>query len=215
MCVTAYLTFKANQLVMKTVKVAMNLNQLSPLQKTAFADVVFKSMTGNTHFISPYPALSALNTANINLKAAITAAGLGTLQGVTDVHAKEIELMRVLRGIAGYVEFESNNSESIALTSGFDVKQPAARLAKTYNATQGLQSGTVVVETKYESNSSYIWEMCPDPIADLNWKQVAVTMQSKYTVIGLTPATKYWFRVAIVNKDGQQPYSDPHFVLVV
>lgn len=200
---------------MKTVKVAMNVNQLTPLQKTILADIVFKSMTGNTHFINPYPGLSVLNTANSNLKAAIITAGLGSLLGVTDVHAKEVELVRVLRGLAGYVEFESNNNESTILTSGFDVKHTAARLAKAYNATQGLQSGTVDVETKYESNSSYIWEMCTDPINDLSWKQVAVTIQSKYTVTGLTPATKYWFRVAIVNKDGQQPYSDPHFVLVV
>lgn len=202
-------------IIMKTIKVVLNLNVLSALQKTAFADVVLTSMAGNVNFVSPYPTLSTLGLANTDLKAAIATAGLGSVIGMSAVRAKENELARALRAIASYVEYESNNNESVALTSGFELKQSVVRTAKSFNATQGLHSGTVDLETKYENNSSYIWEVNTDPINDLLWKQFAVSVQSKHTVVGLNPATKYWFRVSIVNKEGQQPYSDPHFVLVV
>ncbi len=200
---------------MKNVIIALHFRSYSAPQQTVFADKVIASLTGNTAFPSPYPTVAMLTTKNADLKAAIASASLGGLDTTADVYAKQRELLRNLKAIAAYVEFESNTNEVTALSSGFDLKQSATKIAKSFSAKHGILSGTADLETKAGSNCGYIWHMCLDPLSSNDWVQQKITMQSKTTLTGLTPGVKYWFRVALITKDGQQSWSDPYMLLVV
>jgi chitodextrinase len=47
-----------------------------------------------------------------------------------------------------------------------------------------------------------------DP-ADADWKFATTSTRSSATVTGLTPGTRYWFRVAATAPAGQSPWSSP------
>ena len=56
--------------------------------------------------------------------------------------------------------------------------------------------------------------MVEDPLPDEvdpthSWRQVAVTIKASLIVDNLVAGLKYWFRVANVNKDGQNDWSNP------
>lgn len=200
---------------MKKVIVALNYNSMSAIEKTVFADKVISAMTGNTALPSPYPTVATLSATNANLKAAIAAASLGGINTTATEHEKEAVLERTLKAIAGYVEYEANNNEAIVLSSGYNVKQTAGKVIKGFNVTQGALSGTALLETKNIGNCSFVWALCLDPLSANAWEQQKITLQSKTTITGLTPGVKYWFRVALITKDGQQSWSDPYMLLVV
>ena len=54
----------------------------------------------------------------------------------------------------------------------------------------------------------------PSPIAS-SWVTAAITKQAKHTITGLTTGTNYSFRVALVIKTGQQPFSNAVALLVL
>ncbi len=86
--------------------------------------------------------------------------------------------------------------------------------ASSFSAVQGLQSGSVDVSSP-SGGAAYIWEYTADPIVENNWLIAATTTQSGFTINGLTPGLKYWFRVALVTSAGQQPFCNPVMVHVV
>src|SRR2546421_5658761 len=56
---------------------------------------------------------------------------------------------------------------------------------------------------------SYIIEQSGDPVTPTTWTHKGVSTKSSYTASGLTSGTRYWFRVAAVNNNGQSGWSDP------
>lgn len=200
---------------MKKITVVSNFNGLNAAERQITGEHIYNSMLLNPHFPNPYPNLGLLQLANSVLQTALVNEKPGDKESTSLVHDCMREQYRVIRALAGYVEFESNNNATIALSSGFSLKEDKPAVAKTFNAKQGLQSGTVDLITKSSGKSSYIWEYATSADDNADWKQAGVSMQSHFTVTGLKPAVKYWFRVAPVTKKGQQPYSDPYGVLVI
>ena len=56
---------------------------------------------------------------------------------------------------------------------------------------------------------SYVVEKSVDPPTAASYAHDAVVTRSKHTAAGLTSGTRYWFRVAAVNNNGQSGWSDP------
>jgi hypothetical protein len=48
-----------------------------------------------------------------------------------------------------------------------------------------------------------------DPPTPTSWTHAGVATKSRATISGLTSGTRYWFRVAAVNSNGQSGWSDP------
>lgn len=199
---------------MKEVKISLSFKKLSVALAAVFGQSILTAITNNAYFPSPYPVLALLQTAVTNLNNAIAAQHPGDKSSTAAVVAAKRELNRVLKGLACYVEFESNTDETKALSSGFSLKQAVHAVASAFAATQGLQSGSADVSSPAGGNS-YIWGYTTDPIVAANWLIAATTSQASFTINGLTPGTKYWFRVALITPAGQQPWSNPAMVHVV
>jgi hypothetical protein len=172
------------------------------------------SMTNNTHFSSPFPPLSDLQTAIDELNAANAASQSGVSGSGTAVNAAKRKLNRVLKAMAAYVEYVSDDDETVAVTSGFNFKQPTHSTPNVFMATQGVQSGTVDLSSP-GIGGAYAWEYTLDPIGTSAWLPAATTILANYTVTGLTPGLKYWFRVAAITNEGQQPFGNPIMVHVI
>lgn len=200
---------------MKTVRIAANFSGLNASERQVNGEHIYQSMVVNPNFPNPYPNLGLLQNANANLQTALVNEKPGDKESTSLVHDWVREQNRIIKALAAYVEFESNNDATIALSSGFSIKEASVPSPKNFNAKQGKQSGTVELETKASRNSSYIWQYAASAEDNANWQQAGVSLQSSFMVSGITPALKYWFRVAVVTKKGQQPFSDPYGVLVV
>lgn len=199
---------------MNTSEVALNTSGLNASEIAVKGNTVYTNLNGNTNFTSCVPYLPILLGEVAVLEGAITIAkDEGTKAETSAERAATKKVKRTLKVIAALVNYEANGDETKLLTSGFDLKVITPPSPKTFNAKQGKVSGTVDLEVKSARNSAYMWEMSTDPIGA--WTQIEVTVKSKTTVVGLTPGTKYWFRVALITGSGKNNYSDPHFVMVV
>jgi hypothetical protein len=188
------------------VVVVLNIAKLSAEQKVTFAIHVQSSMSGNANFTSPFPALSLLGTAITAANTAIGAQVPGNKSSTKNVKDKVYQLVRVLKAMAAYVEFTSNDNAMIALTSGFPVKGHTAITRGDITAKHGVNSGQVNLIAKAQRGASYVWQYTATPSNPASWVTAAITKQSKHSITGLTPGTNYSFRVALVTKLGQQPF---------
>ena len=198
---------------METVKIIAVPRDMSDADLVIYSQNIHTSTSGSTVFSSTSAVLSNLLTANTNLNSALLAQKPGDKVTTSNLRAASKEVKRLLRLLAANVEFISNNNEATALSSGFSIKKPIVRDAKTFNAKQGKISGTVDLEINSYGTAAYVWEMSTDPIG--TWTQLEITVKSKTSVTGLTTGTKYWFRVAVITSSGKNDYTDPHMVHVV
>jgi hypothetical protein len=56
---------------------------------------------------------------------------------------------------------------------------------------------------------SYVIERSVEPGAATSWSYCGVSTKSSFTAKGLTSGSRFWFRVAAVNNNGQSGWSDP------
>ncbi len=197
------------------VVVVLNVEKLSAEQKVTFAIHVQSSMTSNANFTSPFPALSVLGTAISAANTAIAAQVPGNKSSTKNVKDKVYQLVRVLKAMAAYVEFTSNDNAMVALTSGFPVKNHSTSTKGPLTARHGVNSGEMDLVAKAEAGASYIWQYTATPTILSSWVTAAITKQAKHSITGLTPATNYSFRVALVTKSGQQPFSNAVVLLAL
>jgi len=200
---------------MKTIHVVLNTRGLALAQLAVYGQSIATAMSKNSNFPNLFPGVATLQSAVDNFSKAISNAHPGNKESTANVHAAELALNRVLKAIAAHVEYVSNNDETIALSSGFSLRQPNQPGAHTFDATHGLHSGTVNLKSPARGNASYVWQFTPDPPEDAGWQTSAITMQASHVVKGLKAGSKYWFRVGLVTVSGQQPYSDPLMLLVL
>ena len=198
---------------MNTIKVLAYPKNISDADLIIYSQGIKTSVSANTSFSSLNPYLTSLQTANVNLNAALLAQKPGNKTSTSTLHSASNEVKRNLRVVASNVEFICNNNEAMILSSGFSIKKPSVRDAKSFNAKQGKTTGTVDLEINSYGNAAYQWEMSPDPIGI--WSPLDVTVKSKTTVTNLVPGTKYWFRVAVIVSSGKTDYTDPHMVHVI
>jgi hypothetical protein len=200
---------------MKIVQVSLGFKRLSAALLAIFCQSILTAMTNNSNFTNPYPVLGLLQTALTTLNAAIAAQHPGNKLSTEAVTTAKREVNRILEALAGYVQFESNTDVMKALSSGFNLKQAISYTGgNVFTATQGAASGSVDLGSP-AIGGAYNWEFTPDPLVAGNWQSAATTILTSYTVTGLTPGLKYWFRVAPVTSQGQQAFSDPIMVHVI
>lgn len=194
------------------IKLALNIKGLDANGIYMYANDVKVALTGNAYFPISQTYLAALASARTDLYNAITE----PVPNSVKIKSKVKRVVKILIFIKANAEYEANDDELKAITSGFVIKQSNITKPQVFNATQGTVSGSVYLESPYAgARASYVWEIIMDPISQNTWSQIKVTNNASYTVTGLTPGVKYWFRVKAIVKDEDQPYTDPHMVHVV
>ena len=197
-------------------KVVLKLDKRSVPNKIEFARSVVLQMTGNPHFITPNPALASIDSAANDLETAYVKAQNGGPQDTADMRAKEEALDLLLTAEGGYVETTANANSAddevaiaIILSAGMDVKRTGSVNIPILSVKQGDKPGSVKLRRKAEEGSVYKWQMSADSFTKSGLTDAGEGSLATFEITGLTPVTRYWFRVALITGNVQGEFSDP------
>lgn len=192
---------------------ALKLSRLSVPEKIEKSRFIVSSMTTNAFFIAPNPVpipTLAVITADVNaLETAYIAAKGGGKDETAMMHAKEEVLNKDLLILAAYVQMVSNNNganaEAVALSSGMDIKHIPVHTAHEFSVSSTGRPGEIKTVTRYFNRSVFHWQMSTDGIT---WQTIGMTTRAKLIKGGLVSGQRYYFRVAVIDKEGQGPWSN-------
>jgi hypothetical protein len=199
--------------VKKTPKqtVALLLSKQSTSQVITEAKSIVQHMTGNATFPSPNPALTTVSTQIAALEASL-AQSLTRVKGAsTQTKADRKIVEGSLKTLAGYVENIANQTPDTAVTvinsAGMQAKKHTQRNPKLFTVKQGATPGVVLVDSKAQRGGSYIYQFATDQTLAGGWTDGYKNTKVKGSIIGLTPGTRYFFRLATVSNKGESAWS--------
>lgn len=200
-------------------KIRLNLSSLSIPQKIAKAQQIITALTGNAAFPTPSPTLETIATMIDGLESAFAHAQASrqtAKQHTTIQNQKEDNLDSVLTRLAAYVESVAGANEQMILSAGMDTRAAAVATTDPPAQPQGLtptagdRDGEIDLSWDTVTGSkSYVIDQSGDPVTPTTWSHAGVSTKSNFTAKGLTSGSRYWFRVAAVNSNGQSGWSDP------
>jgi hypothetical protein len=183
---------------------------MSIAEKIARIRFIILSLIGNAWFPTPSPTAATITTNVNNLEAAMLKAQGGGRDEVAAMRAAEEKLDLSVKLLASYVEnianTDPNNAVAIVLSAGMEVKGKSNKSNHGFELSAG-KSGEIIVTCPVEKGATYEIQMCTDFTNEVNWKRVYIGTKSKFVMKGLTPGTRYYFRVCAITKDGAQPWS--------
>jgi len=201
------------------IKPKLELDKLTDADLLTLAVGIKNAMTTNAaEFPASAASVTALGTSVTAFGASRQAAEDGKTAQQALVDAKDADRATVeekLRTLAGQVNEAAKGDVNIIHDAGMAASSERAPISMTQVlnlvATAGDHGGEVELmwEPVYGAKT-YVVQKCADPMTEGNWQQVDLCTKSKFTVPGLTPGTKYWFRVAAKGADpGLGAWSDP------
>ena len=203
---------------MKT-NIALKFGRLSIPRKIEKAKAIVAAMTGNDNFATPAPSLDTITSLTKALEEALIAKNTGGVEDTAVMYLREKDLELALKSLAAYVEgianANSNEAEPIILSAAMEVKQKAVRVKPDFEVKGTDTSGELKVSCRSSERAAYIFQMSTDPTNELSWVIVQSSTRSKFIQKGLTAGTRYHFRVAVVDKSGQRPWSEAKSAIAV
>lgn len=202
---------------MKHWIIVLRLVAMTVLEKILKARFVIESVTSSGYFSDPAEILGNVATAADELELAVQAAESGGKDETGEMHQKEFLLEVALNISKNLVENVANTDNDIgdiiAFSAGMDVKGQGGMSPRIFKVVNTALSGRVKLETVSEKRAAYIWEYSTSPEDGASWVTGITTTVAAAVIEGLTPGTKYWFRVAVVL-DEQGPWQGPLHAIV-
>jgi hypothetical protein len=194
---------------MKT-NVKLGLSRLPIEKKIVKTRFIVTSMTGNVNFTTPSPTLAVI-TANVNaLETASLAARGGGPDDTANMYAKETVLDLSLKSLGGYVEGIANasplNAVAIILSAGMDVRAKASVTSVDF-AVRAKGQGELKLMHHGVDRGTYEFQMSTDPSSEANWQRIYCGTRGRIVKSGLNSGTRYYFRAAVIDKNGLSPWS--------
>jgi hypothetical protein len=127
----------------------------------------------------------------------------------------EIQVDRLLRKLAAYVESIADTDETIIASAGMQSKAlrttPSIVVApQALSATASDHEGEIDLNwRKVDNAKSYVIQISPDPPTAESWSHAETTTVTNKTIQKLISGKKYWFRVAAIGSLGQSGWSEP------
>jgi hypothetical protein len=209
-------------LTMAKFKTNKDFSKYSDLEVVEKIDVVIVKLTGNPNFVTPSPTLIVLTTLRNEYYDAIIAASSGGPALVAAKNEKRAEVEAALYNEGVYVDLNGLNTESIMLSSGFDVYStvhgvaPASETPFVKSAVDGMHSGECVVKSNTVKNA-VVYELRhtkdefgPEAI----WERPPAQTKTTFLVTGLTPGRLYWIQIRTISTKGPSGWSDPYQFMV-
>lgn len=200
-------------------KVKLNFSRLPIPEKIAKARQIVAALTGNPDFPDPTPAIPVLNNAIEGLETAFVASQAARQDAktrTTEQNSAEDTLDRLFSQSASYVEAVAGDNESLIQSAAMDLRVAAVSTNEApgapaaLSATGGDHDGEIDLTWDTTPGSrSYIIEKSLDPPTPTSWAHAGVSTRSRITINNLTSGSRYWFRVAAINSNGQSGWSDP------
>lgn len=196
-------------------KVKVDLSDLKYSDYVQRLDEIVAAMDGNALFAALQTQITALKNKVIALKAkeaqrAAAQQEADTFLTERDSLKDESEDMAV--SLAAGVDNVAQGDAAVILQSGFSTRAPRTPTApveapQNLRATMNTMAGKIDLRWRRVARAgSYIVQMATN--ANGPWTQLGVPMQARFTAEGLTPGTKYYFRVIAVGPLGPGPESD-------
>jgi hypothetical protein len=180
------------------------------------AENILMSMTGNSNFTTPVPALATVqihvDTLNKSQAAALSR-GMGAVaQRDVDLEVVHTDLKSLRLYVQAIADASPDKAIEIIESAGFSAKKTSTRTKPDLAVKNGNDTGTVILIARGGGpRSAHEWQMSKDQI---NWTDLPVTIAAKTRVLGLVYGTTAYFRHRIVTKSGSGPYTNPVGVLV-
>ncbi|MEI8272906.1 MAG: fibronectin type III domain-containing protein [Paludibacter sp.] len=171
-------------------------------------------MRPNPIFAHPDVPFDDLKESTDLLETRNVAALNGGKEATALLHQTEEDWANKMRLMARYVDRIADGDSAIILGAGFNLaKQPTPAARPEFSVEQGEKSGSVILQRKrVDGARSYIWQQSID---GNEWITTQTTAQASVELTGLTPLTKYWFRVAAVTITGTSDFNDPVTQVVI
>lgn len=187
-------------------RVALNMSKLSVPQKIQKARLIVESIASNPNvFTNPAPSLITMTNAIDDLELAVDEAKDGAKTKVLIMRDKERDLMRVMNAAAAYVEFVAQGDSEIVHLAGLRYKQSPTRVDEDFEVTLPDDQGAVLLKCNRRAKSLYEWYYSTDTGEQKNWTKSHRTSVSSTVIGNLQSGMPYWFRVVIVDENGQHP----------
>jgi len=199
---------------MTIVKVLHKFARLRDDGLDVFAQNVLNKLAANANFITPVPALAEVEAVLRSYQSALALSVNGSKEQTSFKKEKRAALENMLRDLAMYVQVTSRNNATVALSSGFDIRQPGTRvgvLAKPVNLKigPGPNTGTLRlgVEKVYGA-SSYVFQYTDAPATETSiWITKASTARN-IVIDQLIIGKAYALRIAAVGTDPTLVFSE-------
>lgn len=178
-------------------------------------------MDGNASFPTPTPTLVELADQRAVLREWITKAANGDREAIANRNAAYKTLADLMRQLAAYVTNVANGSETVILSSGFEVRrrpEPTPGLSRPVDvqADRTAKKGQVLVDWKpVRGSKTYVVEMTTDePSSETAvWTILGYPSRSRYVVDNLQIGTFYYFRVRAIGVRDMSASSDVALVM--
>jgi hypothetical protein len=191
--------------------VALLLGTRSVTNKVEFGRHVVTSMTGNTNFTTPDPALADITTATDDLETAYDVAqGSGAL-AFSLMREQEAAWDELMTALGKYVDNIARGSESIILSAGMPTKKlstPTAVPARVVDVkATSVNSGELTIKWKpVRGARAYVGWVLEDEGAKSS--PVIKVTRARAIVKGLTSGTRYNVYIEAIGAGGVGPLSD-------
>ena len=176
-------------------------------------------MRPNPFFADPDVPYDDLKACTDLLQSRYVASISGGKEETVLLHQAEEVWIDKMRKTAKFVDRKADGDGAIILSAGFNLaKQRSPSVRPEFSVELGEKSGSVFLRRqKVEGARSYIWQyyIGENPGNDSEWVNAQVTSQASVELTGLTPLTKYWFRVAAVTISGTTAFCTPIMQVVI
>ena len=205
---------------MKKKHVVFNFIRYNYSQKVEKGRNVAARIKANpTKFTDPDVTAEQIEIKTEELEECRIAALNGGREATALLRQKAQEWDDMMRTVANYVDRIADGDDAVILGAGFDLeKQPEPAVRPVFSVELGPKSGSVILRRQAVPGAkAYVWQeyIGETPLSEKDWIQAQVTSQSKTTLEGLTPLTRYWFRCAVVTAAGTSEFCDPISQVVI
>ena len=198
---------------MSKIIAVLRLGELSAAEKIETVKHVVVSMTGNPNFPTPNPALSIITTANNAFETAYLAAQHGGKEATATMHVKEEALDILVRLLMAYVStIAAGNpagAESIILSAGMQVKGKGGRTSVDFAVDALKETGKIRIMTRFVKRATFHFQMSTNPGEESSWQTIYEGTLSKIIKSGLVSGVRYFFRAAVIDKNGRGAWTEP------
>ena len=204
---------------MKKPHVTLEFKRFSIPFKVDRGRIVVAQLTGSLVFKNLPVSMEDLAAKTEELFTRSLATVNGGKEAFALLYQTEKEWNEMMNKTALYVDLFADGDAALILGAGFDLeKQPDPAVRPVFSVELGPKSGSVILRRQAVPGAkSYVWQeyIGETPLTEKEWIQAQITSQSKTTLEGLTPLTRYWFRCAVVTAAGMSEFCDPISQVVI
>ena len=202
---------------MSMYRTAKDFSHKTDAQVLATGRKVEHDLTGNPDLPTPAPALTVLTPALNEYEVSISNAAHGGTHLIAIRKEKRAVVIDILQKLGVYVDLNGQNSESIILSSGFEVYStaktvaPASETPIILSGKDGSHIGEAKIRSKKMANaiSNQIRFTSDSFGLEATWTELPPQTKATFYVTGLTPGNLYWFQTRTYSTKGFSEWSDP------